>query len=275
MHTAHTSAPRVPHAVLKSLRETRPAPFWLDAAEAPAPRPALTGADGCDLAVVGAGFTGLWTALLAKEQDPGLDVVVLEAGARRSGQRPQRRHLHGVAHARLRARAPSCSREENERLVELGDENLDAIERTVRELGIDCGWERTGEMEVATAPWQVEACASSTSRSSAAGTPHVAGRGGAPRGDPLAHLSRRPLAPRPAILDPARLAWGLARACEERGVRIFEGTPVTSSGASPAASGCVTPWGVCARAGRCSPPTRSGRCSGGCGCTSCPCTTTR
>ena len=32
-----------------------------------------------------------------------------------------------------------------------------------------------------------------------------------------------------AILDPARLAWGLARACEERGVRIFEGTPVTSS----------------------------------------------
>ena len=46
-----------------------------------------------------------------------------------------------------------------------------------------------------------------------------------------------------AILDPARLAWGLARACEERGVRIYEGTPVTGARARPAAA-----WS-CARRG--------------------------
>ena len=38
------------------------------------------GRDSCDLVVVGGGYTGLWTALLAKEADPGRDVVVLEAG---------------------------------------------------------------------------------------------------------------------------------------------------------------------------------------------------
>ena len=47
-----------------------------------------------------------------------------------------------------------------------------------------------------------------------------------------------------AILDPARLAWGLARACEERGVRIFEGTPVKSIGRVPGGVGLPTPWGA-------------------------------
>jgi hypothetical protein len=45
-------------------------PFWFDSPAAPDPSPPLAGATTCDLAVVGGGFTGLWTALLAKEQDP-------------------------------------------------------------------------------------------------------------------------------------------------------------------------------------------------------------
>jgi glycine/D-amino acid oxidase-like deaminating enzyme len=47
-----------------------------------------------------------------------------------------------------------------------------------------------------------------------------------------------------AILDPARLAWGLARACEERGVRIYEGTPVTALARSGAGVELRTPWGA-------------------------------
>ena len=61
-----------------SLAAVRHLPYWLDGPEV-LDEPAMTGEAEADLAVVGAGYTGLWTALLAKERDPGLDVVVLEA----------------------------------------------------------------------------------------------------------------------------------------------------------------------------------------------------
>ena len=54
-------------------------PFWLDQPDAPAARDPVRGDRACDLAVIGAGFTGLWTALLAKEANPGRSVL---AGAR-------------------------------------------------------------------------------------------------------------------------------------------------------------------------------------------------
>src|ERR1035437_9755220 len=55
--------------------------LWCDDVRRPVPRPALGGDHDVDLAVVGGGFTGLWAAMLALEEDPGRDVVVLE-GAR-------------------------------------------------------------------------------------------------------------------------------------------------------------------------------------------------
>jgi len=245
MHAQRGSDLFASQAARRSLREARPVPFWLDAAEAPALRPALTGAVTCDLAVVGAGFTGLWTALLAKEQDPGLDVVVLEAGAA-GGQASGRNG--GICMASLThgfAQGAELFPAENERLVALGDENLAAIERTVVELSLDCGWERTGEMEVASAPWQVDGLRAQYEQGCAAGVP-----GTWLDGEELRAEVHSPtyLAGHwhhdAAILDPARLAWGLARACEERGVRIFEGTPVTSIGRVPGGVGLPTPWGA-------------------------------
>mgnify|MGYP001591181240 CR=1 FL=1 len=55
-------------------------PFWLDDPGRQEPAAPLTQATKADLVVIGAGFTGLWTALLAKEADPARDVVLLEAG---------------------------------------------------------------------------------------------------------------------------------------------------------------------------------------------------
>lgn len=232
-------------AVLRSLRETCLASYWLDDPAAPAARPALTAVESCDLAVVGAGFSGLWSALLAKEQDPATDVVVLEAGAV-GGQASGRNG--GICMASLThgfSRGQELFPAENARLIRLGDENLAAIESAVGGLSIDCGWERTGEMDVATAPWQVVGLREHFDQCVAAGVPGVWLDGEALRDE-----IRSPtyLAGHwhhdAAILDPARLAWGLARACEEQGVRIHEGTPVTALARSGAGVELRTPWGA-------------------------------
>src|SRR5882672_4171659 len=65
--------------VRRSLADVQHGSYWLDQPDAPAPLDPLDGPTTADLAVVGAGFTGLWTALIAKERDPSRDVVVLEA----------------------------------------------------------------------------------------------------------------------------------------------------------------------------------------------------
>ena len=54
--------------------EAQPRPFWLDSPLAPAPADPFAGEDSCSLAVVGGGFTGLWAALQAKQDDPARDV---------------------------------------------------------------------------------------------------------------------------------------------------------------------------------------------------------
>ena len=64
-----------------ALADAAPAVYWLDQPDRPARRPGLEGVRSADLVVVGAGYSGLWTALLAKEADPSLDVLVLEAGS--------------------------------------------------------------------------------------------------------------------------------------------------------------------------------------------------
>src|SRR5688572_6537306 len=65
---------------LRSIADAIHIPFWLDDPTRPAPEPALPKDTSTDLLVIGAGFTGLWTALLAKEENPARDILLLEAG---------------------------------------------------------------------------------------------------------------------------------------------------------------------------------------------------
>src|SRR5207237_8649173 len=53
--------------------------WWLDEADAVEATPPLEGHTEADVAIVGGGYTGLWTALALKEREPGLDVILLEA----------------------------------------------------------------------------------------------------------------------------------------------------------------------------------------------------
>jgi glycine/D-amino acid oxidase-like deaminating enzyme len=210
-------------------------PYWLDRRDAPEPTERLRGRSTADLVVVGAGFTGLWTALLAKQRDPSLDVVVLEgrttahAASGRNGGFCSASLTHGLANGYDRFPAEIAD------LEKLGLENLDAIEKTVREHAIDCDWRRSGELTVAVEPWQVDGLRARV---------ELAGRVGSEHswldGDQVRELVDSPtylggvLDPHGcAMVDPARLAWGLRRVCLETGVRIYENSPV--SGLTPEA----------------------------------------
>jgi glycine/D-amino acid oxidase-like deaminating enzyme len=196
-------------------------PLWLDTNDRPDPRPRLTRDATVDLVVVGGGFCGLWTALRAVEREPGTRVLLLEGdriaehATGRNGGFCEASLTHGEHNGRTRWP------EEYDELHRLGIENLDGIERTVARYGIDCGFARGGTLLVATRPHHVPWL-----------EPDRPGflDGGAVRqvvDSPTYLAGRREPPEECAVLDPARLAWGLADAAETQGVQIAEGTPVT------------------------------------------------
>ncbi len=201
-----------------------PKPFWLDRPDAPPARDRLRGEVACDLAVVGGGFTGLWTALLAKVSDPERAVVLVEgnrvgwAASGRNGGFCEASLTHGAANGRERFPAEFGT------LQRLGADNLDAIEAAVEAHGIACDFERTGSIAVATEDYQVAGLREFAEHEGAAFLDAGATR--AEVNSPT-YLSGAWDKTSTALIQPARLAWGLAAACERLGVRVFEHTPAT------------------------------------------------
>jgi glycine/D-amino acid oxidase-like deaminating enzyme len=227
--------------LVRALAGARPVPFWLDQPYVPRPeaQPALAGRTTAELAVVGGGFTGLWTALQAKDADPGREVVLLEgrriawAGTGRNGGFCSASLTHGLANGHDRFPA------ELEELERLGRRNLDEIEKTIARHQIDCDFVRSGELAVATQPWQADnlretAALGARLRSSLRLLSADAVRAEVNSPGYLAGLWDTTGC---AIVDPARLAFGLRRACLEAGVRIYEHTPVLAVTEDPGASG--------------------------------------
>ena len=239
----------------RALAGARPAPYWLGQPAAPEPAPPLAGPQRADLAVIGGGFTGLWTALLAAERDPGRDIAIVEgrraawAGSGRNGGFCAASITHGLANGMDRFGGEMAV------LYRMGLQNLDQIGAAVDRLKIDCDFARTGELSVATQEWQLAGL-----RAAAA-----AARGLGARVEELDAAAARAQVHSPAyagaiwdrdgcaILDPARLAWGLRRACLDAGVRIYEHTPVTAisaAGASRGSGGSRGPGGPRGSGGR-------------------------
>ncbi len=221
-------------------------PYWLDHPDAPAPTPPLAGPERAGLTVIGGGFSGLWTALLAKERDPGRDVVLVEGrrvawgGTGRNGGFCSSSLTHGIANGA--DRFP----EELGTLERLGQENLDQIEQTVARYEIDCDFARTGELAVATQPWQVDGLAEAARIAREFGHDVELLDAGAVRAQVNSPTYLGGLWDKRgcAMLDPARLAWGLRRACLAAGVRIYEHTPVLDIAAAGGGLELATPGGT-------------------------------
>ena len=216
--------------IRESLAGAKTMPVWLDDPEAPEPREPLKSHRTFDLAVVGGGFHGLWTALVAKERQPELRVCVLEAevcggaASGRNGGFAASTLTHGAAVAF--DRYPS----EAEKLERLGLENLKGLKADTERWGIDCQLETSGELEVATREHEIPRLLEGADLERRLGreavfldSEAIAGEIRSPTY--LAGLWRKEST---YMLNPARLAWGLARAAEAMGVEIFDYTHVSS-----------------------------------------------
>ena len=219
--------------------------FWLDAQPSPDPQPALVGTRDADLVVVGGGYTGLWAALQAKEDDPSRDVVLLEAetvgwaASGRNGGFCAASLTHGEANGL--DRFP----DEFDRLQAMGAANLDEIEGTLERHAIDAEFERTGELDFAVEPWMVEELRELVGR--------IGEHGGNLRfldGEEARTLVNSPTylagmhdPDGVAMVHPGKLARGLRQACLNLGVGLHEHTEATGIERDGAHLRVRTPYG--------------------------------
>lgn len=223
--TAYGHDLRTPIATLRSaLAGARPTPFWLDDPARPAARASLHGDAQTDLLIVGGGFCGLWTAVLAKERSPQRRVVLVEAN--RIGWAASGRN-GGFVEATLTHGDENGERhfaEERPILDRLADENFRAMAEAITRYEIDAEWEETGILTVATEPHQVPWLAEYT-----AADPDqrvfLDGDALRRRGDSPVYRAGVLETHGVAYVNPAQLAWGLADTAERLGVEIYEGTP--------------------------------------------------
>lgn len=216
-------------SILKHLSHMQPQLYWLDEDPLePSPHSSLIGDVTTDLCIVGAGYTGLWTALLAKEANPEREVIVVEQ--RETGAGASGRNGGFCSYSLTHGFMNGYSRFKDEMSIieRLGRENLDAIEATITRYGIECNFEWNGELRVAVQDWQMKGLEEeATLRNSF--------------GDNVELLNQSQIQSRvkspiykgalwdpdgTALVDPARLVWGLEKACISLGVKIFENTQV-------------------------------------------------
>ena len=209
-----------------ALSEARPAVLWLDTPDRPEPYGPLPGATTADLVVVGAGFTGLWAALQAVEDDPSREVLLVESGAvvgqasGRNGGFLSSSLTHGLANGldRFGRDLP--------RIERAARANFDGLLASIERYRIDARLERSGLLSVAVEDWQVPGVAEEAKLLAEHGEEVDVLDGDQARAEVdsptyLAGLWQRS---GEALVDPARLGWGLAAACRSLGVRIHERT---------------------------------------------------
>jgi glycine/D-amino acid oxidase-like deaminating enzyme len=182
-----------------------------------------------DVAIVGGGFTGLWTAIALTDTDPGLRVAVLEAetiafgASGRNGGFCEASLTHGLANG------IKHFPDELDVLQREGVENLEGLVAFIREHAIDCDLEETGTLNLADQPYQAEEMRAWVDEAAAHGEHLVFLDGDAARAEvhsPLWHAGLYRPPGHDVLVDPARLCRGIARVARGRGVRIHERTRV-------------------------------------------------
>jgi glycine/D-amino acid oxidase-like deaminating enzyme len=196
-------------------------------------REPLDGDIVADVAIAGAGYTGLWTAYALLQAEPNLRVVICEretVGFGASG-----RNGGWCSALFAGSRAATARRHGRDAVVAMQRAmfvTLDEIEHVLAAEDIDCDWARGGTVQVATIPAHVRRLRAELHDHRAWGFLEDDYRE-LPPAESAALIGCEPnlgalFSPHCAAIHPAKLVHGLAAAVERRGVRIHEHTPVTA-----------------------------------------------
>ncbi|MDQ1466986.1 MAG: hypothetical protein QOH10_1401, partial [Actinomycetota bacterium] len=215
--------------------------YWLETSgDDLTPRPPLDGSVDVDVAILGAGYTGLWTAYALLERDPSLRILVIEreiAGFGASGRNGAWCTSGFGAGPDLLTHhyGRDAARAVHDAMVATVDE----VGRVADVEGIDAQFQKDGELSLAIGTHQLpalDAVQRSYDRLGVPGFAHRLDRAAAVERLDVAGLVGGIWFPATAAVHPGRLVRGLARAVERKGATIVEGTAVTNvrTGAKPA-----------------------------------------
>ncbi len=230
-------------AALHALANTRFAPYWLDSLDPVADQPALAVDIKTDLLIVGGGFCGLWSAILAKEANPAREIVLIEAKSIANGAsgRPgailSTSVMHGIDNTERMFPTEVAT------LEELGKKNLDAFKASLEKYNVDCDLEWGGELKVSIGDDGLEAVAEDFELYKKYGHDAVVlnkQEVQAEINSPLFHAgvwSKK----RSGTVHPGKLARGLKRVAIELGVKVYENTPHLSNSFSNGVISVKTP----------------------------------
>lgn len=210
--------------------------LWLEEAftiEPEAPVEPLRGGHLTDVLIIGGGYTGLWTALRIKELEPSTSVMILEADLCGSGASGRNGGLVLGWYAKLKNLIGVCGEEEAVRLAKAAAQAVDDIGAYCVDHGIQAHYRKAGLLNVATTPLHQRDWYARVEFLEKLGFPgaeqvlepgEAAERGGSPLY--LGGIFQRDA----ATIQPALLARGLRRVAIEKGVQIFEKSPVLEIG---------------------------------------------
>jgi glycine/D-amino acid oxidase-like deaminating enzyme len=181
--------------------------------------------------IVGGGFTGLWAAIQAKEQDPARDVVLLEAqtvgfgASGRNGGFVDSSLTHGLSNGVRHFGQKTTV------LHKVGLDNFEAMAATLRRYQIDADWDPRGILYVATQPYQLKDLHRETGLLRAHGetaTMLDAAQTRAELNSPT-YVGGCRRSTGKATVNPVLLAWGLRRAAEQLGTASTNTAPYSGS----------------------------------------------
>ncbi|HEY4275459.1 MAG TPA: FAD-dependent oxidoreductase [Rhizomicrobium sp.] len=189
--------------------------------------PTLSGEITVDVAIVGGGYTGLWTALALKARKPDLSIALIEAGLCGSGASGKNGgKVHGYW-ASLQGMSNSIGADAALAVARAGTVAQDGIRAFATAPGRDVWWREAGNLRVSAAPAQDAKIAGYVETARRLGVPETA-RELSPA--EMAAYCRSPVfrggvfLHEGANVHPARLARALRKAVIEAGVRLYENT---------------------------------------------------